>query len=297
MRKRLILWSGLALLLLAAVLAANTFRNAAGWQPVTDSPTERLALLRPHWRLVLPDAGRFAAPHPAAILLSGCDGVHDNMDYWAERMAAHGRAALILDSHRPRNLDQHQAWRAVCAAQILTGAERAGDLAVALAALEEMEGIDAGDVALFGASHGGWTAMELIQLATRDALPPGLSAWPAPPGDLLDRIGPVILLYPYCGILSRAEEGHWPAHLGGLMILAENDSITDPEKCREMAADLVLGGAAIEVATIRGADHGFDQRDRSSLSILEFDPARRAEATEHFDSFMQGFAFPRAAGL
>lgn len=297
MRKRLILCVGLVFFMLVAALAANTLRNVARLQPITDTPVERLELLGAHWRLILPDDPAFSAPYPVAILLSGCDGVHDNMDYWAARMVALGRAALILDSHQPRRLDQHQAWRAVCAAQVLTGAERAGDIAVAMMALDDMADINAEDVAIFGASHGGWTAMELIQLAASGEIPPGLSAWPAPPEDLLRRIGPVTMLYPYCGIVSRARNARWPAHIRGLMILAETDSITDPEQCREMAGDLSAQGAALEVVTIPGADHGFDQKDRSALSILEFDPVKRAEAGAYFDAFMLGFASSHANGL
>ena len=95
------------------------------------------------------------------MLLSGCDGVHDNMEFWANRLAARGYRALILDSHRPRGLDRFEAWRLVCAGQVLPGAERAGDLAVALAD----PALPAGGRIVLGASHGGWAAMEFLRLA------------------------------------------------------------------------------------------------------------------------------------
>lgn len=288
MRKRLIL--ALAMLgLVALALGLNTARNYAGWQPATETPAERLARLEPHWRILRPEG---PGPHPAAVLLSGCDGVHDNMDYWARQFVAMGRAALILDSHAPRLLDKAQAWRALCAGQVLPGAERAGDLAVALAALRRMPDIDASDVALLGASHGGWTAMELLRALGEDEPPPGLTAWPIPRDSLAAQLGPVVLLYPYCGLLNGAAKGPWPGHVQGLMLLAELDSITDSADCQRMGEDLVARGAHLAVITYPGINHGFDQRERSSLSPLEFDARARAQATRDIRAFMQGFAAP-----
>lgn len=264
------LFLGLAAFLAAGLLlvAANTLRNAERWQPFERDPQTLLALLSADWRLLRPEG---SGPHPLAILLSGCDGVRDNMDYWAQVMTETGRAALILDSHGPRKLDHHERWRAVCAAQILTGAERAGDLAVALATMEQMDDIDAADVVLLGASHGGWTVMEFMELATQGSTPPpGLTDWPAPPGELLEKIGKVILLYPYCGLISSAASANWPRNVRGLMILADQDRIVNQTQCQRMAVELRAQGAELQVQVIANADHGFDQKERSSLSPLEF---------------------------
>lgn len=292
MRKRLIVLALTAVFVLLA-LGLNTARNAAGWQPILQTPAERAALLAPAWRLVLPDG---PGPHKAAILLSGCDGVHDNMDYWAETLRAQGRAALILDSHTPRSLNLAQAWRAVCAGQILSGAERAGDLAVALAALRDMPGIDPRDVVILGASHGGWSAMELMAQLGKAAPPPGLSDWPLPRADLTAQIGPVVLLYPYCGLISGGA-APWPAGSRGLMVLAEQDSITNPAACRDMLARLRVQGTALRSVTLSGVDHGFDQRERSSLSPLQFDAAARDKATALVRDFLHPFASAPAPGI
>lgn len=293
MRQRLILVAAVAGLVVV-LLALNTARNAAGWQPITHTPEERDTLLRPAWRLLRPPG---PGPHKAAILLSGCDGVHDNMDWWAGVMLAQGRAALILDSHAPRGLTLAQSWRAVCAGQVLPGAERAGDIAAALTALRGMAGIDASDVALLGASHGSWSVMELMADLGDGAVPPGLTDWPAPPESLAAQVGPVLLLYPYCGVLSGAGRAAWPGHVQGLMILAQNDSITDPGACRKMAATLTAKGTRLQVETLAGTDHGFDQRERSALSALQFDEPARDRATDLAQDFLQGFASPRQTGL
>lgn len=293
MRKRLTVLAVTAALVLL-MLALNTARNAAGWQPILQTPAQREAMLAPSWRLVKPQG---PGPHKAAILLSGCDGVHDNMDYWASFMQAQGRASLIVDSHAPRGLDKAQAWRAVCAGQILTGAERAGDVAVALAALDRMPGIDTRDVAVLGASHGGWAAMELIAELGTPAPPPGLTEWPLPPDHIATQIGPVVLLYPYCGMISSGGAAAWPKGIRGLMVLAEADSITNPASCRAMLAGLRAQGSQLRSVTLQGVDHGFDQRERSSLSALEFDASAREKAAALVADFLQPFASAPAPGI
>ncbi|WP_347267429.1 dienelactone hydrolase family protein [Paracoccus sp. (in: a-proteobacteria)] len=285
MRKRLIGAAAVLVALLLA-LALNTARNYAGWRPVSDTPAQREAELALHWRLLIPEG---PGPHPAAVLLSGCDGVQDNMFWWAEQYVDMGRAVLILDSHAPRNLDRAQTWRAVCAAQVLPGVERAGDLAVALAALRAMPGIDASDVALLGTSHGGWTVMEFLRLLGQGTAPPGLSGWPAPPADLAAGLGPVVLLYPYCGLLNNATRAPWPP-VRALMLLAEQDMITNPAECRTMGEELIAAGTDLTIRTYAGLNHGFDQRQRSPLSPLVFDPKARARATRDVQDFMQAAA-------
>lgn len=285
MRKRFVIAAALVLGVIAAMLGANTARNAAGWQPVTQTPAERLALLAPGWRLIQPEG---AGPFRAAILMSGCDGVHDNMDLWARRMVALGRAALIVDSHGPRGLDRMQSWRAVCAAQLLTGAERAGDIAVAQAALAAMPQIDPRDMLLLGASHGGWSVMEYLDLLDSGALPPGLGQWPMTAERLAAGIGPVVLLYPYCGVISRAGDAEWPAHVRALMILSSEDRIVDPEKCETMAQGLVRDGADLRLAVLQGADHGFDQREHSVLSSLDYVQEYVDQAAAMIDDFLRG---------
>ncbi|WP_273500821.1 dienelactone hydrolase family protein [Paracoccus sphaerophysae] len=277
-RRRALLLAGLGVLVILAAVAANTLRNGAG---ITvgrdDTPAERRAVLAPFWRIVPADTDIASA---RAVLLSGCDGVHDNMDYWAGVLADAGRPALILDSHTPRSLDGLEAWRLVCAGQMLTGAERAGDLAVALAAT----GSDR--VTLLGASHGGWAAMEFLrQLATGEP-PPGLSAWPASPLSLASRIDGVVLLYPYCGLLNRSVAGDWSQLPPILLIAAEHDRIVSTPDCLATAEALRARGADIRVSVIPDADHGFDQAERSPLSALQFDRAARDAALREVRRFI-----------
>ena len=279
MRRALLIAAALAVLILTG-LGANTARHWAGLAGPTEAPALRRAELVPFWRVVAPFPG--AAESGGAVLLSGCDGVHDNMDFWADRLAAQGYRALILDSHRPRGLNRFEAWRLVCAGQALPGAERAGDLAVALAdpALPQD-----GRVVL-GASHGGWTAMEFLRLALAGQAPPRLGGWPSEPAGLLRGLGGVILLYPYCGLLNGADGGDWNAAPPILMILAAEDRITSAPACEEMADRLRERGARIRVEVLPGADHGFDQRERSALSPLSFDAALRDRTDREVEEFL-----------
>ncbi|WBU63027.1 dienelactone hydrolase family protein [Paracoccus aerodenitrificans] len=264
------------LLLIPVVIGVNTLRNWAGIAAVTDTPQDRLTMLSPGWRMVpegpVSDAG--------AVLLSGCDGVHDNMEYWAGTFAERGHPGLILDSHTPRDLDQMESWRLLCMGQVLTGAERAGDLAVAMAASKR------DDVILLGASHGGWSVLEFIAQTLTGEVAPGLSEWPAPPKRLLDRVGAAIVLYPYCGALNGAVSGDWSDAPPMLMIIAGQDELRLAPDCEEMAAELRKLGASIDLIYYEEAGHGFEQQERAAFSVLEFNAELRDRATSAVNAFL-----------
>lgn len=271
------IWIALAL----ALAGCGAFAVAAGRSPMgvplpSETPQDRAERLATEWRIVdAPGAG-------GAILLSGCDGVRDNMDYWARVFAGRGRSSLIVDSHVPRRLNRLQNWRLVCTGLALPGAERAGDIAVALA-----DGPDAGrGTIIFGASHGGWAALEFVGLAAQNQVPPGLSAWPRPPGELLDQVTALVLLYPYCGALNTADQAPWNAAPPVLMVLAEDDSIVSAQTCANFAERLRARGGDVEIVVLPGADHGFDQAQKAVFSTLAFDPGLRAEARDAVERFL-----------
>lgn len=279
MKRALRIAAALAALVLAG-LGLNTARHWAGLTVPVEAPALRQAELAPFWRVVAPPPG--LARVGGAVLLSGCDGVHDNIDFWADRLAARGYRALILDSHSPRGLDRFEAWRLVCAGQALPGTERAGDLAVALAD----PALPPGGRVVLGASHGGWTAMEFLRLALTREVPPGLRDWPVSPAKLLQDLDAVLLLYPYCGLLNGADAGDWAAAPPILMILAAEDRIVSTPDCKDMAARLRERGARIRVEVLPGADHAFDQHERSALSPLNFDAPLRDRAAREAEAFL-----------
>lgn len=270
--------AALALLLLLGV-GANSLGHYTGATVTQLDPAALSARLTPYYRITRPATG--TGPFPTALLLSGCDGPHDNMGRWASTLAELGWASIVVDSHTPRGLDRNEAWRLVCTGQTLMGSERAGDVLVALEDARQMPFVDPNRLLLVGASHGGWTIIDLLALDPPHRLPTNLKALPAgTPADPLAGVVGTILLYPYCGPPNRARRGGWVRPVPTLFLLATDDTIAPSEPCRVIAGDLSARGLPVEVFTFDGVTHAFDQQDRSALSALVFNPAATEEAME-----------------
>ena len=275
----------------AAAFGLNTLRAWYGWSAVTYAPAELAAKLRPAYTVTRPEGD---GPFPTALLASGCDGPKDNLARLADALAAAGWASVVVDSHGPRDLDEAEQWRLVCAGQLLTGGERAADLAVALDDARGMDGVDADRLALIGASHGGWAVLDLFALLGAGEPPPILDAWPASVArDGLAGVRAAVLYYPYCGELSRAARTGWRTTVPLLFLLVTDDRVADDADCRALAErQRAAAGAAVEVATFDGVTHGFDQVEKSALSALEHDPAATARALGLTVTFLAANAPP-----
>lgn len=266
--------AGLAVLLVA--ISINSLRGRLGWSATAQDPADLYAQLAPAMTWSLPEG---AGPHPVAILLSGCDGPKGNLDDLAGALVGEGWASVIIDSHSPRGLDDHQLWRLVCSGQILNGAERASDVAVTLAEIRRRADLDPGRIALIGLSHGGWAALDFLALSDADRVPPLLTGWPDNLGQPAHRgVSAAVLFYPYCGPAAVGSGGQMPPDTRYLFLLVDGDTITNEERCLDLAETLRLGGAEVLVQTFTGVTHGFDQEVKSGLSPLEFDPEAKDEA-------------------
>ncbi|MEM9248857.1 MAG: dienelactone hydrolase [Pseudomonadota bacterium] len=274
---RFFLWLGGIAALIVAVLVLNGFRGRLGWTADAEPPDEIAALIGPAMRWTVPDG---AGPHPVALLLSGCNGPQSNLDRLARDLLAAGWASVIVDSHSPRELDEAQLWRLVCAGQVLNGAERAADIAVTLAMVRGRPELDAGHVALIGLSHGGWTSLDYLALALESTLPPLLTAWPeAIQDDPLAGIRNAIFFYPYCGPAGRGLSEELPSDISYLFQLVEGDIIANEARCFEIAGRLLSVDADVSVTVYEGVTHNFDDPEQSFLSPLAFDAAARDAAT------------------
>jgi dienelactone hydrolase len=274
-----------AVVVAAVAVAANTVGR---WQGLT---VERLApevlssLLSPYYRTRVP-AG--AGPFPTAILLSGCDGPHDNLDRWADRLASEGWASVVVDSHTPRRLGDGEVWRLVCAGQLLMGSERAGDLLVALDDVRRMPFVDPTRIALVGSSHGGWTIMDLLAFDPPDRLPYNLTRLPGDAAaDPLRGVVGTILLYPWCGFGNYARGAGWRHPAAVLFILSGQDTIAPPAFCDGIIAALEAHGIPVETVRFAEADHAFDQVDHGPATWLRFDPETTAAALDAGAAFLR----------
>ena len=285
---------GLVLLGLVALLTAgNTVTRYWGLTVAAEDPERISALISPYYGFLKPSG---PGPFPTALLFSGCDGVRDNMYRWASMLNERGWAAVIVDSHAPRGLEDYNLWRMVCAGQLLLGSERAGDALVALRDVRRMDAVDATRILLIGASHGAWTIMDLLVQQDAGELPLGLSALPEglPSDAPLAGVVGQILLYPYCGLANRARQSGWRHPAPTLMLLSGDDSITPSQACKEVAGLQENHGMPLKLVVFEGIDHGFDQQERAAFSPLVFDPETTAEALRIAAAFIDGLALPEA---
>ncbi|WP_193141274.1 dienelactone hydrolase family protein [Meridianimarinicoccus sp. MJW13] len=278
---------------LTLVLLGQMGARYLGLLTPRDTPEERSALLSPYYKVYLPDSGQ--GPFPTALLASGCDGPHDNMARWAGMLNEQGWAAVMVDSHAPRDYLDFQVWRLICAGQIFTGTERAGDLAVALEDVRAMAFADPDRLLLFGASHGGWAVMDLLSQAATPRPPQGLTRWPGDPQarGLAGVLG-ALVSYPYCGPGSLAARQGWAAEIPVEMILVRDDEITDEQAC----LDIATGQTAVRpvaFTVLENATHGFDQQEREALSTLEFSPEATATALGLGRDFVTRISAPESA--
>jgi dienelactone hydrolase len=272
--------------LLLGLFGCNAVVTHRGLMAGKRTPVELSALLSPFYRVTMPEG---EGPFPVALLFSGCDGPKDNLDRLAAALVTAGWGAMIVDSHAPRGMDRAEVWRLVCSGVTLPGAERAADVAVAIADARALPGADPARIALVGASHGGWAVLDLLALAGTGERPWGLTEWPGgSPEATLAGVTQAVLYYPYCGFPSVVAGKGWQADIPVLMLLVEGDSIADETDCAALAARMAAAGRTVRTVSIPGVTHGFDQAEKALFSTLTFDEAAAEEAVRLTLDFIGG---------
>ena len=283
-RQRVIAAALIAVLSGVAVVGVHTFGRFMGWFVERVPPETLSARLKPHYTVSKPEGD---GPFPTALLFPGCDGPKDNMITWSDRLVAEGWAAVVVDSHTPRDLEEPASWRLVCAGQLMPGPERAGDVLVSLADAAELPFVDANQMALIGMSHGGWSITELLAIGPPARLPVNLDAMPQPlVGRGLNGVRAVVLVYPWCGLASRARHEGWDHDASILFVLAEQDIIAPAFECRLLAGTLGKQGRDVEVVSFPGVTHGFDQKERAVGSLLEYDAQATSKTLDRAMRFL-----------
>ncbi len=275
----------LAVLILGGLIGCNVLARYHGFGAKVLSPEQLSHRLKPAYRSYTPEG---AGPWPTALLFSGCDGPKDNMERWAADLVAQGWASLIVDSHGPRGYDDAQLWRLICIGQLLPGPERAGDVAVAIEDARAMPFVDPDRIVLVGASHGGWSVLDMLSLHGQETPPHNLTVWPESIREHgLEGIVGMVLLYPYCGIASQVYGSGWKDDVPALFLLVEDDSVVNEDSCIGVIERMREAGRPVEAHLFKGTTHGFDQADKNALSTLEFSPEATVQAMEISARFLE----------
>ncbi len=206
-----------------------------------------------------------AGPFPVVLVLHGCNGVSPNIRRWARRVTDWGYAALVVDSFKPRGIEN------VCGTPgVVSPRLRAADAFAAAAYLRTRSDIDASKIAVVGFSHGGSTA---LAAATRIAL---------------ERLGgrpfsAVVSFYPWCW-----ERGA-PIASDVLTLIGDADDWTPAERCVNLSARWEPGFGSFRLKIYPGAKHSFDSAapDRVYFGYrLGYDPAATADSIEETRRFI-----------
>jgi dienelactone hydrolase len=192
-------------------------------------------------------------PFAAVVVLHGCNGVSPHTRGWARRLVSWGYAALIVDSFRPRGMDN------VCnRGYLVPPAVRGRDAFAAAAYLRTLPNIHAKRIAVIGFSHGGGGAL----FAARQGAGTPFAA--------------IIAYYPWCPVEA-------PAFVSDLQILiGDADDWTPAQRCLDFVGRYAAGAAhrpALKVYP--GAKHSFDSRSPERIYFdhsLGHDPAAAADA-------------------
>ena len=215
---------------------------------------------------------RSGAVNPLAILFPGCLNWHPHHTRWKKRLLKKGYAVLYLDSFGARGITKKSVMRTqVCTGNLMSGYDRATDLAEILPNIWARSDIDETKTILMGWSHGGWSVSDFLTLVatSREKNVLDLNA---------DNFKAAILFYPYCGIGTLASSGRFPPHTTVLLFHGLEDRITKARECRLQAKSIARKGGDVEFIGFSGARHWFDNHTE-----LVYDKAATLQARELID--------------
>ncbi len=202
-------------------------------------------------RLYLPPGASAESPAPAVIMLHGAGGVIGNRELrYGRELASLGIAALVIDVFGAR---RDMARGFTDRLLNITETMQVADAYAGLGYLDARPEVDAGRVVLIGFSYGAmstiFAAYEQIAEAFR---PDGL------------RFAGHVAFYGPC--IARFSD---PTTTGApvLMLAGEKDAIVEPERCREVLADLESGGSDTEFLLYPEAVHQWDGAFRGPRPI------------------------------
>lgn len=201
-------------------------------------------------------------PFAAIVLLHGCGGIWRWDEFWSDRLARQGYVVLNVDSLGPRGKGS------ICGSgSSISGETRALDAHGAKTFLAGLPFVDAGRIAVFGMSHGGWATLHAVRSDTTSAL--GVKPFRA-----------AIALYPWCGDPTELD-----APL--LILTGERDDWSPVARCRAFAAG-TRGEVALTVYP--NAHHAFDLPDldlRQDGHVMRYDAEAADDAWRQIVAFLE----------
>jgi len=248
-------------LIILAVIAGGIiyYQNLTGpTMPPQDPETLEIALGR-NSEVVFPKGT--PAPFPVALMFHGCGGTHKATRLWANRLAAQGYAAVIIDSLGARDISHETAMAEVCQGSLLRGDERSADILVMLNWVDKQPWADGSKVLLAGWSHGAWTILDVLARDLDTDLPISLTTRPTSQDGTpvtLDGVTATLLFYPYCGQYSHATRTGLHTKPRSLLMLAGEDSVVSMDECNSFAAAEAAKGWDVSTHIFPDADHSFD---------------------------------------
>jgi dienelactone hydrolase len=234
-----------------------------------------------------------AGRHPAVVFLHGCSGMFDRSTGlisrlerdWALVLNGDGYSVLMVDSFRPRSIDQTCAPATYNPAVV---AARPKDAYGALYYLQNQSFVRGDRIALIGWSAGGGTVLRTI--------PQQSGGRPAslPQGDFRAAVA----LYPaLCS--DQREAASWTSNIPLLVLFGAADVWTPLAPCQNFIAGALARGSRIELHTYPGAYHAFDAPDRPLRRLPQYTttagvvPIVGTDLAARRDAFAQVQAFLR----
>lgn len=236
---------------------------------------EQVELIRPFTDIRIPDNA--TGPVPAILMFHGCGGLRQVQEDYARSALDAGYAVLIIGSNAARGIDRFAAMSQVCTGLRLWGGERAADVFAGVELAREDNRIDATHLGLIGWSHGGWTVLEALGDAGRDAVPDALDIGAGEAPDLAG-VRTAMTLYPYCGFPMQSDGRDFAREIPLHAILAANDMIAPPGDCERLFERSDAVGHAVDFQIWPGQTHAFDEPNPPADPRIHYDADAAAQA-------------------
>jgi dienelactone hydrolase len=199
------------------------------------------------------------------IVLHPCTGVGPHSRAWARRLAGWGYTTLLIDSFRPRGVQN------VCNHGTAVPPElQAADAFAAAAYLRSLPLVRSDRVGVIGFSHGGWAVLKAV--LANSVAESGARAFAA-----------AVAFYPGCDPPGS------PLVTDTLILIGDADDWTPAPRCRRWRDAVRPNGHLAEIKVYVGALHSFDSAQPPHAYAGHWigrDPVAAADATEHTRQFL-----------